>query len=133
MDIAAIDKQHKKFFEIYDDLVVMIKDKDTVPHNHIGDVVAELQNYLKIHFQTEERLMQFADCENTENHIKEHEFFIRKIDELALGFKYGNLMLSDELLSFMKKWFLSHILHTDVLYKEKMKAFLEGKAQGKNV
>lgn len=125
LDIPIIDSQHKMFFELYDTVFDLSKNKDKAGKDKISEVLVELNNYLKLHFKTEEQLMYNSNAEDIEDHISEHKFFINKVDEFVIGMQYGNIHLLETMLEFIKKWFLSHILNTDTRYKESVKTYLE--------
>lgn len=121
LDIPAIDKQHLKFFDMlqeYSDSQRNPKDGD------LEKIIFELEDYLKRHFKTEEALMRKAGFEKIDEHIKEHKFFIEKVEEMRIDHNYFNKVLFDKITNFMKKWFLSHILQTDKEYKETVKTYL---------
>lgn len=125
LSIPMIDQQHKRFFDIYDDLLNYSKNQ--VTNEQINIIIERLDDYMKIHFREEEALMLAAKYEGLEEHIKEHRFFEKKINELKLAETYKNPLLLSQLLLFIRKWFLSHILKMDLKYKESVMKFIKEK------
>ncbi len=52
LDIPVIDEQHKKLFNIYDNVLNMINDKESYGETELKQVLNDLEDYLNIHFQT---------------------------------------------------------------------------------
>jgi len=121
LNIDVIDNQHKKFFELFDLILVLNKSKDAVK---LSTVIDELQDYAQYHFKTEETLMQNADSENFELHIIQHQFFINKIKEFTIAQNYNNPVLTTQIVVFMRKWLLMHITEIDKRYVESVQSFL---------
>lgn len=127
LGIPEIDYQHQKFFDIYDKIQDIIANEKCMDNSMRKKIVEELKDYLKTHFYTEENLMIKAGYENVEEHVKQHEFFIRKIDEFMMSIQYQKQMLLTEMLVFIKKWFLTHIMQTDSKYYKDVFDYLGNK------
>jgi len=121
LDIPIIDEQHRLFFELWENECNNVSINDL---EKLKELINKLESYLINHFNTEEELMKKANVSDYDNHVSQHRYFIKKIDELKLEFDYANVMLFENIVNFMKKWFLSHILQTDKLYKESVHNYL---------
>ncbi|MEN3046748.1 MAG: bacteriohemerythrin [Candidatus Hydrothermales bacterium] len=109
--IREIDEQHKKFFEILNELHSAMwqgKGKEI-----IDKVLNELKNYSEYHFNTEENFMNRYNYQEFQKHKDEHEFFKTKIKEVLDKHEKRLLGISIEVLYFMKNWLTNHILNTD--------------------
>ncbi len=124
-DIPIIDEQHKKLFHIYDNLSEMINSDKPNDDASIRQILIELEEYTKFHFLTEENLFIKAGVANAEDHIIEHGLFIKKIQDCMHAYEYKNPLLAKNMLNFVKKWLISHILESDIEYKDQMKLYLE--------
>lgn len=124
-NIMIIDEQHKRFFGIYNSIEKLSKDKESSSDERVSQILNELSDYVKYHFSTEERLMILANYKAIDHHIKVHIHYINKIDEFILGYNYRNPVLLDNMLAFIKKWFLSHIMQTDAKYIDVLKGYLK--------
>lgn len=121
LNIDVIDQQHKKFFDIFDLILLLNKNADVVG---VSTVIDELQDYAKYHFITEETLMQNANVSNLKLHIVQHQFFVNKIKEFTIAQNYNNSVLTDQIVVFMRKWLLMHITEIDRMYVESVQSFL---------
>ena len=118
--IKSIDEQHKKLIDIVNklhDAMSAGKSKE-----HIGDILNEVLDYTKYHFNYEEALMQKAGYEDLEGHKKIHNKFVSQIENFCERQKKGDLFLSFELSTSLFDWLINHIKGTDMLYTEKMLA-----------
>lgn len=124
LDIAEIDEQHKVFFNI---IKKELKQNNNLNFDELAEIINYLENYLKEHFNTEEKLLEESGYVNIESHKAQHSFFVDKINEMKLELNYNNPMLYIKLIDFMKKWFLSHIINEDKKYKETVISYLKKK------
>ena len=120
LNIPVIDEQHKGFVELWEQ---EYKRADTNNQEKLFSLIEKLEKYLVNHFKTEEELMKKSGYEDIESHIRQHEFFIEKVEEMKQDFQYGNTMLFEKLMMFMKKWFFVHILQTDKGYQKSIETY----------
>ncbi len=126
LNIPMIDKQHMRFFKLFDMLMALNKEVDK--DFQIQDVLEELEKYTHVHFNTEEALMRKANVPDYDLHIIQHELFIKKIEEFKVAFSYKNSLLLEQMVTFMRKWFLIHISEIDGKYVEPVQKYLVEKA-----
>ena len=113
--VKVIDEQHKNLFRIgrklYD---ILNKDRS---YDDISRIFDELKNYAVYHFNEEEKHMKKFDYGDYENHKKEHDFFIEKVNELwEERSSIEDYEITLEILTFVEKWIENHILKTDQRY-----------------
>ncbi|EAI9052496.1 bacteriohemerythrin [Campylobacter upsaliensis] len=108
---AKIDKQHKKLFELAAK-VEMVSDK-AVSKNDVKDLLAEFFNYMKDHFNDEEKYMHLINYPELEAHRKIHKEIIQTMINLIKDIKSTN-DLKEKLYIVAKKWLLEHILCEDM-------------------
>ncbi len=113
-DIAVndeIDEQHKKLFDILNDL------HESVTAGAEQGVLAEVFNllidYTVEHFETEENYFTQCSYPDTDAHKKEHNDLTQKAIELQQEFKSGNLTISFDLLDFLYDWLMEHTSNQD--------------------
>jgi hemerythrin len=123
LDIIMIDKQHMHFFKIFDQLLVLNKNFEN--YLALAPLIDELEKYTKVHFKTEEALMVKANVQDIDLHIAQHEIFIEKIDAFKTAYSYQNTVLLEQMIIFMRKWFLMHISEVDRKYAEPVQKYLE--------
>jgi len=114
--VEEIDVQHKKLVEIINDL------HDALKNNSYAEVLkpifVELVEYTKTHFSTEEAIMEKAGYEDLENHKKQHQRFVAKMERMKNRCYQGKEEISVELSSFLSSWMIGHILHSDKEYSD---------------
>ncbi|MCR2056355.1 bacteriohemerythrin [Campylobacter helveticus] len=108
---AKIDKQHKKLFELAAK-VEMVSDR-AVSKNDVKDLLAEFFNYMKDHFNDEEKYMHLINYPDLEAHRKIHKEIIQTMINLIKDIKSTN-DLKEKLYVIAKKWLLEHILYEDM-------------------
>ena len=110
--IDDIDSQHEKFLgylnECFDNVSVE-KQKDISP-----ELVAKLETYAKEHFNFEENIMQFTGYPEIEKHQALHRDFEERIMQLkSSSSEEGSAESARNVLTFLRDWFLNHILEED--------------------
>jgi hemerythrin-like metal-binding protein len=114
--IKEIDKQHKKLIELINQL---IEAKGvSVRSEIISNTLTEMTNYAIYHFQAEEELMRQHQYPQYDVHHKAHMEFVRKTAEMATETIELNRAVPEVLLSYLKSWLISHILKSDMAYKD---------------
>jgi hemerythrin len=126
LNIPLIDKQHMYFFKLFDMLSSLNSEVDK--YFQILDVIEELEKYTNTHFKAEEALMRKANAPNYDLHIVQHELFVKKINDFKVAYSYKNSLLLEQMVAFMRKWFLMHISEVDGKYVESVQQYLVEKA-----
>lgn len=118
--IKTIDMQHQKFFNLLHEL--QLYNQNGEDNFTIGTIIDELKAYVQYHFELEKRVMTRSGFPDIEAHLQQHVFFIKKIEEFKFEYEYKNAALSDQMLNFLKKWFLVHIPTWDKDYVDFVKS-----------
>lgn len=112
--VKEIDDQHKKLIGMVNDLHdAMIKGSSK---DIIGKILSEMTAYTVTHFATEEKYMVKFGYTGYMEHKTEHKNFVVKATDLKAKFDSGKMMLSVEIMNFLKDWLSKHILGTDKKY-----------------
>lgn len=114
VEIPSIDNQHKKLIAIINDLndaMSQGKGKEV-----IGGIIKQLENYTVEHFRFEEDLFRKHGYPETNAHIKQHQDLVKQVSDFRQKFESGHLMLSLNVMNFLKDWLRNHILETDKKY-----------------
>lgn len=120
--IDNMDNHHKR-------LIVLVnyfydKHKDNAFSGKLDDAsIVELLvmfdnliNYATYHFSIEETLMKKYSFPEIDTHIMEHKFFKYKIKVLYNNIKNRNSIIIIDILSFLQRWIIVHILNSDKQY-----------------
>lgn len=118
---AKIDEQHKKLFKLAAKVEV-VSDR-SVSKNEVKELLAEFFNYMKDHFNDEEKYMQLIGYPNLEEHRKIHKEIIQTMINLIKDIKSTN-DLKEKLYIVAKKWLLEHILYEDMKVEKWRKVLL---------
>jgi hemerythrin-like metal-binding protein len=84
----------------------------------LADILNELANYAKIHFEHEEEAMHQYSYPGLPEHLGEHSAFIKKVQELQEQFNAGTASIEISVYNFLTAWVFSHIQKTDKKYAE---------------
>jgi hemerythrin len=106
-----IDTQHKKLFELADQLhSAMTSGKgNDVLRKTLSDLIA----YTKGHFAAEERLMQMHRYPDYPKHKADHDTLTARVVSFQKEFEANRTALTVDLLHFLKDWLSHHIGETD--------------------
>lgn len=118
--VDSIDNQHKKLFEITNNLIDIFE-------NGQGDfmsVLTELVDYTTVHFHDEQIVLMNEKYPSFVEHVGEHEKFIEQISEFLELYDHGNKELGFKMVLFLKDWLAYHVSKVDMQYA----AFLADKA-----
>lgn len=116
VNIKSIDDQHKQliaFLNELNDAMAKGKGKET-----IGDILKELAEYTKYHFNHEEELFEKHGYKGTNEHKEEHKYFVNEVTNFINDYNEGKFGLSIKVMNFLKDWTLKHIKGSDQKYTE---------------
>lgn len=112
--ILQLDIQHKNLINMINNLYNAMsagKGKEILPN-----ILKEMSAYAVSHFSTEEKFMQQYGYPEYETHKKEHELFVKKVQEFNREFAKGNISITLNVANFLKTWLSNHIQNTDKKY-----------------
>lgn len=114
--VSEIDDEHKKLFELITSIDTAIKSNDNPVANAMM-LINELKQYAVSHFAHEEAYMERINDPELTRQKKEHAAFIEKVN----SYSYADVTDESakaiilELLEFLSKWLMGHILGSDIL------------------
>jgi len=118
--IRIIDSQHKRLIAILNELfAAMEKGQGSAI---MAKLLTDLNNYTVTHFSTEEELLKKSGYSDFAAHKKLHDDFAVKVHQMQKDCAEGRISMSLRLATFLKEWLSEHILGTDKLYVEHLKA-----------
>ena len=114
VNINFIDEQHKILIniinELYDDIIIKKKFVD------VNNLLSKMVDYAATHFSTEEKYFIEFQYNDSINHIKEHKYFIEKVNEFIEKSTLIKSSVPLEALYFLQDWLINHILISDKKY-----------------
>lgn len=112
--IDEIDQQHRSFLETLNEYYNLISiDKKAIINN---ELIGKLKAYVATHFKYEESMLQLINYKELEPHQKQHKYFESRILELDNAQVQQSTEKFNSVLSFLRDWFLNHILEEDRKY-----------------
>ena len=114
--VAEIDDEHKRLFELIAEIDAALKtDMDSV--TTAMSLLNELKQYAVNHFAHEEAYMASINDPELNRQQKEHQAFVEKVN----SYRFSDITdetaktLILELLEYLSKWLMGHILGSDIL------------------
>lgn len=118
--IVEIDAQHKNLLaqinQLHDSM------KEGKGKEALGKTLDELVTYTAYHFKTEERFFLKFAYPDTPAHKKEHDDLTKKAVDLKDKYSKGQMVLTIEVMNFLKDWLTNHIMVSDKKYAPFLKA-----------
>ena len=112
--LDSIDKQHKMLVDSLNELHEAMLNGEA--NDVIAGILKGLSDYIGIHFSYEESLMKKHTYMGYEEHKQIHNEFVEKVNKFNQDFTKGKLMLSLEVMNFLKNWLKNHIMGKDKEY-----------------
>ncbi len=114
--IYKIDEQHKTLLTLINQLHEGMRsgnNKEQLRKTLIG-----LKEYAELHFSMEEDLMTQHGFPDIKDHQVQHNKFIKKILDFEIEFDEGSILLSMEVVQYLRNWYLSHVKGMDQEYAD---------------
>jgi hemerythrin len=111
--VGIADEQHQVLFTMLNGL------HDSAAAGNrgsVGEQLDKLIDYVVMHFQTEEKLMQEKGYADFVAHKAEHDKLIATCADLQKKFHAGEAEVTQDTTAFVKDWLLSHIPKIDKAY-----------------
>lgn len=107
-----IDLQHKKLFEIADRLYMLLQ-QTSHSKTDLKDILDDLSDYVKYHFNCEESLMEEIHYPFIRSHKQQHQKITERITANIQDFENGIDIDSEQLYLFVSQWLIDHIMLID--------------------
>jgi hemerythrin-like metal-binding protein len=124
MGIEIIDRQHQRLYEVINSLDKKLH-APAPDATSLATTVDSMQQYIRYHFSTEERLLEHYDWPGLREHKLLHEKFIAKTEELLRLGAIDVIQALREAFVFLASWIVNHVEGEDQDYapflREKMR------------
>ncbi len=112
--VDKFDQEHMLLVELINEMFIIVRDRGDVAT--LGDAVAKLIDYTKVHFTDEEEAMEQVNYPLLEEHKKIHADLLEQVLRFQVRMdKEGEEMRTD-LYKFLRDWLINHILDEDMKY-----------------
>ena len=108
-----IDSQHKRLFEIADELYELIMAPEEKREADTTLVLQDCAKYVNFHFAFEEKLMRDSKYEDVEGHLNQHKAFTTYVASLMSDSSRGSKVDLEKLYEFLSDWLVKHICLED--------------------
>jgi len=112
--VEILDEQHRKLFDIVNDLI----DEIEMGSNHLLPVIHDLVDYLSVHFKQESLVMMESNYPGFMKHSQEHREFTEKMKDFLQGYEQGDAELGLKMIVFLKEWIFNHTTKRDIEYAQ---------------
>ena len=110
-----IDMQHKELFTIVNNFINYTNDDISgADKEFLRSLLEPAVRFIRKHFETEETILSKTEYQDLDKHTHEHQSFLAALTE-----KINEIIEKKEgcsintLLSFVKEWYLNHLLTLD--------------------
>ena len=131
MGVKIIDDQHKGLIEFVNDLFNHASGNENRERAYFTEVIQQAVQYIKEHFQAEERLMIGTKFPGYAEHKKVHDEFTLTVVKSVKDFEAGKRLVLEKFAYFLKDWILTHIAVMDRQYAEYFRKIATRKEDGK--
>ena len=117
--LKEIDDQHREYFRLVQNLAEHRSRGES--REMVIEALDAMSEYVFLHFSTEDRIMKGMDYPQLMVHHELHAVFVHKLIEFNRDFRAEKCDLGEEMLTFLERWFVDHILSEDVKYVKYLK------------
>jgi len=117
--IALLDEQHYKLIDIANELYHGVLasrymlSTDAESEEFFRNGMRAAVQYVKVHFATEEDLMQKYNYPNYAAHKLEHEDYARSVLECVHNYELGYKLAGLDFVRYLRAWLLHHVAMVD--------------------
>ena len=116
----TVDDQHKKLVGMIGRLQRSIDENLDSPK--VADILKELVEYTQYHFRDEETLMAAINYPYADQHHNLHKKLLSQIVQILTDLKAGKDLTALDLIEFLQKWLVEHIIAHDSKIGEALRA-----------
>jgi hemerythrin-like metal-binding protein/PAS domain S-box-containing protein len=114
--VDILDEQHRRLLRLCARAARILEAPEA---GALPDILEEMRQYAAEHFLTEERLLAEAGYDAVDAQTQEHQAYMTGLADLMLSAAAGALEPA-AVHRFLLSWWLSHILESDMAYKDFM-------------
>ena len=114
VSVKQIDEQHQRLVALVNDLHQAMKQGQGA--QVLAETFTKLLDYTKYHFSTEEKLFEQYGYPRAKEHAAQHRDLEHQAAKLQADFDSGKVLVSVQVLEFLKEWVTKHIMGSDKAY-----------------
>jgi hemerythrin len=113
VNIPAIDNEHKLLVSIVNEIAQGMHYQGALQARVITESLHRLLNYVRVHFDSEERFLLFNNYPEFDEHKMQHAELLEKLERFEKSFKTENKPFNEKMLLYLKDWLVRHIILHD--------------------
>ena len=129
--VKIIDDQHWELLKLVNDMFNHVSGNEEEERVYFLAVIQKTIQYVKVHFNTEEKIMLHTNFPGYAEHKKAHDAFVLNVVDNVRNFNAGKRLVLSEFTRFLREWILTHIAIMDKQYFAYFKQIATRKADGK--
>jgi len=118
---SEMKKLHFSFTDMVRNADLFYNANETIEKSLLQDLICALDSYAIELFKLEESLMEQFDYPDIYDMIREHLFFVLKVNSFKRDRSFNPKMMFYQVLVFMKKWELCHNQFADAAFFQYVK------------
>ncbi|HET7776607.1 MAG TPA: bacteriohemerythrin [Azospira sp.] len=111
--IAQVDQEHQQLFAIVGRIQAALEQDSDTAQAQARQAVAELLDYTRTHFASEEALMAAAGYPELATHQDLHQDLLYQVSDMEMRVEMGEPSASLDLSRFLANWLINHIQAAD--------------------
>jgi len=112
---SEMDLEHQRLLEIYNELIILIQNNKN--RTAFAEILSKMTDYSLFHFKDEEEYMQKIKYPRYKEHKQIHKEFIIEVATFNTNLLSNTPPTPEEILLFIKEWWMNHILKEDFEYE----------------
>ncbi len=113
VEYEPLDNQHKKWIDLFNKIYKVYINQSDGMQVHV--VLKDLVDYTVWHFGFENKMMEKYNFGGYSDHKLQHDDILEEVKQIYAKLEKGEEMSIVNILEFLKKWLIDHILHQDLL------------------
>lgn len=109
--INAVNDEHHKLFDDLNELQEAVENGEDP--SRIGQVVHQLADRTRVHFSSEEAMMEHTKYAGLALHRLKHQHLMEQAEAFAARVDRGGYTLNNHSLNFLADWLTTHIVNED--------------------
>jgi len=116
--IKLIDDQHMELVNLTNQLYQACLSKEKSVEEVFKEAMHRMVDYVRMHFSTENLLLESVGFPNYREHKKLHETLVKDILTAVKNYEDGNKLVPIHFARTLKDWIFSHIAICDQIYAQ---------------
>lgn len=114
VNVKQLDDQHKQVIGMINDLHAAMQSGKG--RQEVGEIINKMIEYTRLHFSTEEKVLSANGYPAYNDQKEAHDAFTQRVLDFQQQYQQSNLVLSLQVIGFLKEWWTGHILGEDRKY-----------------